>query len=97
MLGAIVGDIAGSVYEFADEPVPEAYDLFQPGCGWTDDTLLTVAVADAVMATMPDTTAAQATAAAIFWARTEGLAPSKKEGLKDPVERRFGYLLPRVG
>lgn len=48
MLGAIVGDIAGSVYEH--RPIKkEDIDLFPPGCTYTDDTVLTVAVADCIL------------------------------------------------
>lgn len=48
MLGAIAGDIIGSVYEFA--PIKSAdFELFGPGSTFTDDTVLTVAVADALL------------------------------------------------
>ena len=44
MLGAIAGDIFGSVYEV--KPVKTAgFDLFPPGVRFTDDTVLTVATA----------------------------------------------------
>ena len=48
MLGAIAGDIIGSVYEFAGF---KEYDfpLFTKNSTFTDDTVLTVAVADAFM------------------------------------------------
>lgn len=43
MLGAIIGDIIGSVYEF--EPIKtKEFPLFSPGCHPTDDTIMTVAV-----------------------------------------------------
>lgn len=50
MLGAIAGDMAGSVYEFHPwqgkwEDIP----LLAPGSQFTDDTVLTIAVADALM------------------------------------------------
>ena len=48
MLGAIAGDIIGSVYEF--NPIKtEDFELFSPGCRFTDDTVLTVALADAIL------------------------------------------------
>lgn len=48
MLGAIVGDIIGSVYE--GRPVKtKDFDLFIPGTTYTDDTVLTVAIADAIL------------------------------------------------
>ena len=48
MLGAIVGDIVGSIYEFNNHRSKE-FPLFGQGCGYTDDTVLTVAVADCLM------------------------------------------------
>src|SRR5260370_1777896 len=48
MLGAIAGDIIGSVYE--RRPIKK-YDfpLFDPHCHPTDDTVLTVALADSIL------------------------------------------------
>jgi len=48
MLGAIVGDIVGSIYEFNNHRSKDL-PLFGDGCDFTDDTVLTVAVADCVM------------------------------------------------
>ena len=46
MLGAIIGDIAGSIYEF--NPVKSTdFPLFTSQSKFTDDTVLTIAVADA--------------------------------------------------
>ncbi len=50
MLGAIYGDIAGSVYEFRNLKSKNA-PLFINGCRFTDDTVMTVAVADALLQT----------------------------------------------
>jgi len=48
MLGAIAGDIIGSVYEH--QPTKEYnFRLYSPASCYTDDTVLTVAVADAVL------------------------------------------------
>ena len=48
MLGAIAGDIIGSIYEAA--PIKtKAFELFGPGVRFTDDTVCTVAIADALM------------------------------------------------
>jgi ADP-ribosylglycohydrolase len=48
MLGAIAGDIIGSVFEF--NPVKtERFELFSPQSTFTDDTVLTVAVADCIL------------------------------------------------
>ena len=48
MLGAIAGDIAGSPYEF-DPVTQKDFPLFGPSCRFTDDTVLTVAVAHAIL------------------------------------------------
>jgi hypothetical protein len=49
MLGAIVGDIVGSVYEFDDQFRSKDFPLFREDSKFTDDTILTVATADALM------------------------------------------------
>lgn len=47
MIGAIIGDIAGSSYEF--NPTNDYnFELFACGSNFTDDTICTVAVADAL-------------------------------------------------
>jgi ADP-ribosylglycohydrolase len=48
MLGSIVGDIVGSIYEF-DNHRSKDFTLFGDGCAYTDDTVLTVAVAECIM------------------------------------------------
>lgn len=48
MLGAIAGDIIGSVYEFHNIK-KEDFPLFNTRCTFTDDTVLTVAVADCIL------------------------------------------------
>lgn len=48
MLGAIAGDIIGSVYEHRPVKTTE-FPLFVAGCRFTDDTVLTVAVADCLL------------------------------------------------
>lgn len=48
MIGAIAGDIIGSVYEFNNIKTTE-FPLFSPGCHFTDDTVHTVALADSIM------------------------------------------------
>jgi len=48
MLGAIAGDIAGSRFE-GDRHPPADFALFAPGCGFTDDTVCCLAVADAIL------------------------------------------------
>ena len=48
MLGAIVGDIVGSVYEWNNHRSKD-FPFFGPRCRFTDDTVLTVALADAIL------------------------------------------------
>jgi ADP-ribosylglycohydrolase len=52
MIGAIAGDIIGSVYE-AHPIKSKDFPLFHPRCRFTDDTVLTIAVADAVLGDRP--------------------------------------------
>jgi ADP-ribosylglycohydrolase len=48
MLGAIAGDVIGSVYE--QRPIKTTrFPLFHPLCRFTDDTVLTVALADSIL------------------------------------------------
>ncbi|MDR1492625.1 MAG: hypothetical protein LBT05_07880, partial [Planctomycetaceae bacterium] len=48
--GAAIGDICGSIYEFQNRKTdhPEEIDLMNPLCFFTDDTVLTAAVADSL-------------------------------------------------
>lgn len=48
MIGAIAGDIIGSVYEFHNIKTKQ-FDLFRPDCFFTDDTVLTVAMAESIL------------------------------------------------
>ena len=48
MIGAIAGDVIGSVYESRPTKTTE-FPLLQPGSTFTDDTVLTIAVADAIL------------------------------------------------
>ncbi len=48
MLGAIVGDIIGSVYEHNNIKTKD-FPLFDRGCFFTDDTVMTLAVAEGLM------------------------------------------------
>ncbi|MBS3756020.1 MAG: ADP-ribosylglycohydrolase family protein [Desulfobacterales bacterium] len=48
MLGAIAGDIIGSVYE-ARPIKSKSFSFFSSGCRFTDDSVLTAAVADAIL------------------------------------------------
>ncbi len=48
MLGAMIGDIAGSKYEF-NNTFDYDFEIFGEGCDFTDDTICTVAIADAIL------------------------------------------------
>lgn len=48
MLGAIIGDIAGSCYEF--RPTNNYnFEMFGPAADFTDDTICTIGIADAIL------------------------------------------------
>jgi len=48
MFGAIIGDIVGSVYEF-NNIKSKAFPFFKERCFYTDDTVMTIAVAQALL------------------------------------------------
>lgn len=48
MIGAIVGDVVGSVYEWRNHRSKE-FPLFHPNAFFTDDSLCTIAVADCLL------------------------------------------------
>ena len=49
MIGAILGDIIGSVYEFDRGNKTKEFPLFSRGCTYTDDSVMTIAVAEALI------------------------------------------------
>ena len=51
MIGAILGDIIGSRFEFSElrKNKSEEFDLFTKDCYFTDDTVMTIATADAIL------------------------------------------------
>ncbi|MDR1212727.1 MAG: ADP-ribosylglycohydrolase family protein [Propionibacteriaceae bacterium] len=50
MLGAIIGDIVGSPYEFDHSAIKTTdFEFFSDQSSWTDDTVMTVAVAEALL------------------------------------------------
>lgn len=53
MIGAIVGDIAGSRFEFKNTKSKE-FDLFHKRCRFTDDSVMSLAVCQALLDSMPD-------------------------------------------
>ncbi len=48
MLGAIIGDIVGSKYEF-NNTFDYDFEMFGKGSNFTDDTICTIAIADAAL------------------------------------------------
>jgi ADP-ribosylglycohydrolase len=48
LLGAIAGDVIGSPYEYAGQKSMD-FPLFSPASRFTDDSLLTIAIADAII------------------------------------------------
>ena len=55
MLGAIIGDIVGSRFEFVDDILrPKNFALFTPSCRPTDDSFMTLAVAEALLLSKGD-------------------------------------------
>ena len=47
MIGAIVGDIVGSRFEF-DNRKSKDFEFFHPDCRATDDSVMTLAIGDAL-------------------------------------------------
>lgn len=59
MWGAIIGDIIGSRFEW-DRIKTKEFDLFGPGCEYTDDSVCTAAVARALLDGLPVAATVQA-------------------------------------
>ncbi len=61
MLGAIIGDIVGSIYEFAALPFKsKEFEFFNSRCFFTDDSVCTAAVADILLQDLPPAQTMQA-------------------------------------
>ena len=54
MYGAILGDIIGSPYEFDQGNKTKDFPLFSPNSTFTDDSVMTLAVADAFLSIAPN-------------------------------------------
>ena len=59
MYGAILGDIIGSAFEFDRCGKTKEFPLFSRDSTWTDDTVMTVAVAEALMKAGRDATVSE--------------------------------------
>ena len=55
MIGAILGDMIGAPYEFDRSPKAKEFPLFSKHSEFTDDSVMTIAVAEALMDTMGQT------------------------------------------
>ena len=53
MYGAILGDIIGSPFEFDRGDKTKEFDLFSKDCDFTDDSVMTIAVGEALLAVRP--------------------------------------------
>ena len=49
MIGAIIGDMIGSPYEFDRSKQNKDFDMFNKYIRYTDDSMMTIAIADAIM------------------------------------------------
>ena len=88
MLGAIIGDMVGSPYEFHPwQGAAEAFPLFSPRSRFTDDTVMTVAVARGLMQAYGQE---QACREAFIDAMHEAL------GEGSIIAEDLGYLTPEV-
>jgi len=52
IIGAVIGDVIGSVFEWNNIKTTD-FDLFNPACDFTDDSVLTIAVADCILNKKP--------------------------------------------
>ena len=110
MYGAILGDIIGSPFEFGVGDKTKEFDLFTKGCVFTDDSVMTIAVAEALIAVGPDASGMEIEAAAVTHNHPEGIkgavatasciffarnGATKKE-IKQYVEQEFQYDLSRT-
>lgn len=60
MYGAILGDIIGSPFEFDRGDKTKEFDLFSKGCGFTDDSVMTIAIGEALLAVGTEATGKEA-------------------------------------
>ena len=97
MHGAILGDIIGSPYEFDRGSKSKDFPLFSPDSTYTDDSVMTLAVADAFLSIAPNTDDAEIRRRLIQSMQTYGQAfPHAGYGgmfrrwLKDPNPQPYG-------
>ena len=97
MYGAILGDIIGSPYEFDRGSKSKDFPLFSPDSVYTDDSVMTLAVADAFLSIAPNTDDVEIRRRLIQSMQTYGQAfPHAGYGgmfrrwLKDPNPQPYG-------
>lgn len=89
MLGAIIGDIAGSRFEFYNHKSKD-FELFYPTCRFTDDTVMTLAVAAALMEAREKGLLRTVAAAG-------GSGPGESAGPEESLERLLVRHMQRLG
>ena len=97
MYGAILGDIIGSPYEFDRGSKSKDFPLFSPDSVYTDDSVMTLAVADAFLSIAPNTDDADIRRRLIqsmqFYGQTfphAGYGGMFRRWLKDPNPQPYG-------
>ena len=95
MLGAIIGDIVGSIYEPKDCRIKtKDFPFFSENCRFTDDSVCTVAVADTLLHDLPPADTMRKWGNAI---RSAGLAKYSKHGFTlNPIKRHLTVLSETV-
>ena len=69
MIGAIIGDIVGSRFEWNNHRSKD-FELFTPACTPTDDSIMTLAIAKALISSKSDHT--DLGEKAVYWMRRIG-------------------------
>ena len=72
MIGALLGDMIGAPYEFDRGGKTKIFPLFCPVSGFTDDSVMTIAVAEALLNSMgqdDDTIKAELVQSMQYWGR----------------------------
>ena len=70
MIGSIIGDIVGSIYEFSNIKTKE-FPLFSKYCEFTDDSILTVAIGCYMVVMQQSTTAGMQQYMIVRWGNME--------------------------
>ena len=65
MYGAILGDMAGSRFEFDRGGLTKEFEFLTGECSWTDDSVMTLAVAEALMEAGKDASAEEIRSACV--------------------------------